>query len=48
MSITVTRQCIDRRITDTAERLIEIYKQQFGADWQQAYCQTVSLGVPQT
>lgn len=37
----------DQRILDTAERLIEIYKKEFGSDWQRLYAETVVIDVGQ-
>ena len=43
----VTGQHADKRIAETAERLIRIYKESFGVDWQQVYRDTVVIHVAQ-
>ncbi len=38
----------DRRTTETAERLIAIYKEHFGLDWQIYFKETVVIHVAYT
>jgi hypothetical protein len=46
LSPAVTGQgCADQRTLETAERLTEIYKKEFGADWQQVFKETVAIDL---
>jgi hypothetical protein len=36
---------VDQRILETAECLIEIYKKNFGSDWQRVFTETVIIRV---